>query len=149
MKKVLTNDFSWSKSRHEKLAECKRAYYFHYYRSWGGWDAAAPKEAQGSLRQLRHIIKSLAPEAEETISYQIPTFKLNGRYLVHFAAFKNHVSLYPASPTFLNAFVNELKPYQTGKGTVQFPIGKPVPVALVEKLVKARIEENLRGNEPG
>jgi len=109
--------------------------------------AAAPPEAQGMLRELRRIVKSLAPEAEETISYQIPTFKLNGSNLVHFAAFKNHVSLYPASSTFLDAYASELKPYQTGKGTIRFPIGTPVPVALVEKLVKARIDENLNTQE--
>jgi len=90
---------------------------------------------------MRRTIRRAAPEAEEAISYQIPTFKLNGN-LVHFAAFKKHIGFYP-TPTGIEAFKKELSPYEGAKGSVQFPIGKPIPYDLVKKIVIFRRKENL------
>jgi len=100
-----------------------------------------PKETREILENIRQTIKNTAPGAEEAISYQIPTFKLNGN-LVHFAAFKNHIGFYPA-PSGSAAFKKELSVYKAGKGSVQFPIDKPMPLALIKKIVKYRVKENL------
>ncbi|WP_339713674.1 DUF1801 domain-containing protein [uncultured Kriegella sp.] len=100
-----------------------------------------PKEIQEILQLVRHTIKKAAPEAEETISYAVPTFKLHG-ILVHFAAFKNHIGFY-ALPSGNNAFTKELSGYTTGKGSVQFPIDKPMPLELIAKIVKFRVSENI------
>lgn len=102
--------------------------------------AAFPKDVQKMLEQIRSTIKNAAPGAEEKISYAIPTFALNGN-LVHFAAFKNHIGFYPA-PTGSEAFKKELSVYKTGKGSVQFPIDKPMPLSLITKIVKYRVKEN-------
>lgn len=102
--------------------------------------SAFPKEVQKILVQIRKTIKEAAPEAEETISYQIPTFKLNGN-LVHFAAFKNHIGFYP-TPSGQKAFQEELSIYKSGKGSVQFPIDKPMPLALIKKIVMFRVKES-------
>lgn len=109
--------------------------------------AALPEEARATLEKLRKTIKAAAPGAVEVISYRIPTFKYHGRPLVYFAAFKDHCSFYPASLSVMDAHKEELKPYYTSKGTIRFPIGKPLPAALVKKLVKARMEENEAGKE--
>jgi uncharacterized protein YdhG (YjbR/CyaY superfamily) len=101
-----------------------------------------PKNVQDILETLRNIIRKSVPEAEETISYAIPTFKLNGKNLVHFAAYKNHIGFYPTS-SGIAAFKKELSNYKTSKGTVQFPIDKPIPYNLVEKIVIYRVKENL------
>ena len=98
------------------------------------------------LEQLRSIIRSAAPDAEEGISYQMPMYKHHG-LLVGFAAAKNHVGFYGASGSLLDPFREELKAYKTGKGTVQFPIGSRIPVALVKKLVKTKVAENERNAE--
>ncbi|MDO9187550.1 MAG: DUF1801 domain-containing protein [Bacteroidia bacterium] len=103
--------------------------------------AGFPIETQKLLEQIRATIKKAAPEAKETISYAIPTFKLNGN-LVHFAAFKNHIGFYPA-PSGNEAFKKELSIYKGGKGTVQFPIDKKIPLNLITKIVKFRVKENL------
>lgn len=103
-----------------------------------------PKEIQKILEQVRLAIKGSAPEAEETINYQIPTFKLNGN-LVHFAAFKNHIGFYPA-PSGLKAFKKEISSYKSSKGSVQFPIDEPMPLSLIKKIVKYRVCENLKKN---
>ena len=103
---------------------------------------ALSKEQRAALEKLRKIIKSASPSAEEVISYGMPAFRSGGRMLVYYAAWKNHCSLYGASGTFLNKYKGELKGYKTSKGTIQFPIGEPLPVALVKKLVKARMVEN-------
>lgn len=100
-----------------------------------------PKEIQEILQLVRHTIKKAAPEAEETISYAVPTFKLHG-ILVHFAAFKNHIGFY-ALPSGNKAFTKELSGYTTGKGSVQFPIDKPMPLELIAKIVKFRVSENI------
>ncbi len=101
-----------------------------------------PKEIQTILQQIREIIKQAVPEAKETISYQMPTFVLNGN-LVHFAAFKNHIGFYPI-PTGIEAFKKELSVYKMGKGSVQFPLNQPMPLDLITRIVKFRAEENLR-----
>lgn len=107
----------------------------------GEYIAGFPIETQKLLEQIRATIKKAAPEAKETISYAIPTFKLNGN-LVHFAAFKNHIGFYPA-PRGNEAFKKELSIYKGGKGTVQFPIDKKIPLNLITKIVKFRVKENL------
>ena len=104
--------------------------------------AALPEEPRAALEKLRKAIKAAAPEATETISYQMPTFKDQGRFLVSYAAFKNHCSLFPASKAVMEALGEELKPYFSGKGTLRFTADKPIPAALVKKIVKTRIEEN-------
>jgi uncharacterized protein YdhG (YjbR/CyaY superfamily) len=104
--------------------------------------AALPDEPRVALEKLRKTIKAAAPEATETISYQMPTFKHQGRFLVSYAAFKDHCSLFPASGAVMEILGEELKPYFSGKGTLRFTADKPIPVALVRKIVKARIEEN-------
>jgi uncharacterized protein YdhG (YjbR/CyaY superfamily) len=104
--------------------------------------AALPEAPRAALEKLRKTIKAAAPEATETISYQMPAFKLHGRFLVSYAAFKNHCSLFPASTKVLEAHGEELKPYFSGKGTIRFTVDEPLPSTLVKKIVKARIEEN-------
>ncbi len=104
--------------------------------------AALPEGSRAALEKLRTTIKTAAPEATETISYQMPAFKDHGRILVYYAAFKDHYSLYPASNAVMEVLGEELKPYFSGKGTIRFDADKPLPVALVEKIVKARLEEN-------
>ena len=103
--------------------------------------ACFPKEVQTILEKLRATIKKAAPDAKETINYAIPTFTLEGN-LVHFAAFQNHIGFYPA-PSGIEAFKKELSVYEGAKGSVQFPINKPLPLSLVTKIVKFRIKENL------
>ena len=104
--------------------------------------AALPEAPRAALERLRKTIKAAAPQATETISYQMPAFKLDGRFLVSYAAFKNHCSLFPASRKVLEAHGEELKPYFSGKGTIRFTTDNPLPPALVRKVVKTRIEEN-------
>lgn len=103
--------------------------------------AKFPKSVRDVLEELRQVIRESAPKAEETISYGIPTFDLKGKHLVHFAAYKNHVGFYPTS-SGIKAFKKELSPFKTSKGTVQFPLDKPVPFDIVKKIVKFRVKEN-------
>jgi uncharacterized protein YdhG (YjbR/CyaY superfamily) len=100
-----------------------------------------PKESQAPLKQLRAIVKKMAPDAEEGISYGIPVFKLNGKMFVYIAGFKNHTSLYPA-PRGNDEFKEDLAAYKGGKGTVQFPLDKPLPVGLIKRIIKFRIMDN-------
>jgi uncharacterized protein YdhG (YjbR/CyaY superfamily) len=100
-----------------------------------------PKEVQRRLQEVRQTIREAAPQAEETISYAIPTFKLNGN-LVHFAGFTKHIGFYPA-PSGIEAFKKELSSYPNAKGSVQFPLDKPIPLTLISKIVKYRVKENL------
>jgi uncharacterized protein YdhG (YjbR/CyaY superfamily) len=104
--------------------------------------ATFPKPIKDILQELRQTIKEAAPQAQEAISYQIPTFKLNGN-LVHFAAFKDHIGFFPTS-SGVAAFEKELSQYKTSKGTIRFPIDKPIPFDLVRKIVKYRVNENLQ-----
>ncbi len=101
-----------------------------------------PEDAQAILQKMRQTIRKAAPLAEEAISYQMPTFKLNGRNLVHFAGYKHHVGFYPV-PSGIDAFEKELAPYKQGKGSVQFPLDRPVPYDLVRRIVIFRMKENL------
>ena len=108
----------------------------------GGIDnyiSAFPAETQKALRQMRKAIKNAAPGAEEAIKYGVPTFVLNGN-LVHFAAFKNHIGFYP-TPSGIAKFKDELSKYKSAKGSVQFPLDEPMPVALVTRIVKFRVGE--------
>jgi uncharacterized protein YdhG (YjbR/CyaY superfamily) len=100
-----------------------------------------PDEMRALLERLRKTIRSAAPKAVEAISYQMPTFKYQGRALLAFAAFKNHCSIFPMSYAFIRAHEDELEPYYTSKGTIRFTVEKPLPVALVKQLVKTRIKE--------
>jgi len=99
-----------------------------------------PLEVQKILQNLRAAIREVAPGAEEAIRYGIPTFRLHGN-LVHFAAYKNHIGLYPG-PSAIDAFRNELPAYTLSKGTIQFPIKKPIPFDLVRRIVEYRVTEN-------
>jgi uncharacterized protein YdhG (YjbR/CyaY superfamily) len=100
-----------------------------------------PEDIQKVLEKMRRVIHDAAPQAEEAMRYGIPTFRLNGN-LVHFGAFKTHIGFYPA-PRGIEAFKKELAPYEGGKGTVKFPLDKPIPYDLVTKVVKFRAAENL------
>lgn len=102
-----------------------------------------PDEPRAALEKLRQTIKSFVPDATEVISYQIPTFKYQDRMLISYAAFKEHCSFFPGAAP-IEAHRDELKSYQTSKGTIQFPASKPLPAALVKKLVNTRLEENKR-----
>ena len=99
-----------------------------------------PNDVQSILEKMRQTIRKAAPEAVEAISYQMPTFKLNGKNLVHFAAWKNHIGFYP-TPSGTETFKKELSPYKRTKGSVQFPIELPIPYDLVEKIVIFRMKE--------
>ncbi|MEI1279590.1 DUF1801 domain-containing protein [Leptospira venezuelensis] len=99
-----------------------------------------PKEVQSILQELRKVIQEETPEATEKISYQMPTFYLNGN-LVHFAAYKNHIGLYPGA-SGIAKFKKEIDKYKNAKGSVQFPIDQPLPFDLVRKIVKFRVGEN-------
>jgi uncharacterized protein YdhG (YjbR/CyaY superfamily) len=101
-----------------------------------------PKDVQQLLQKMRLTIKKAAPQAKETISYGIPAFTLNGM-LVWFAAFKTHIGFYPRASA-IAAFKKELSPYKGAKGSVQFPLDAPLPLALVIRIVKFRVKQNLR-----
>jgi uncharacterized protein YdhG (YjbR/CyaY superfamily) len=100
-----------------------------------------PLDIQEILEKVRATIREAAPEAIEAISYQMPTFRLEGN-LVHFAAQKKHIGFYPA-PSGISAFSRELSPWKSSKGAVQFPIDQPVPYLLISEIVKFRVKENL------
>ena len=104
--------------------------------------AQFPNDVQEKLRTLRKIIREAAPEAEEKISYRMPTFVLDGN-LVHFAGFKHHIGLYPA-PSGIEAFLPELAAYRSGKASIQFPMDQPLPAGLITRIVRFRVAENTR-----
>ena len=103
--------------------------------------AGFPNNVQEILEKIRMTIRKAAPGAEEKISYRIPGFSLKGSYLIYFAAFKNHIGLYPA-PRGIAEFKEALALYQTGKGTMRFPLDKPIPFGLISKIVRFRVKEN-------
>ena len=103
--------------------------------------ASFPEATQKSLNKIRSTIRKVVPKAEETISYGIPTFKINGRYVIYFAGYKNHVSVYPA-PRGNPEFKKELSVYKGGKGTVQFPLDRPLPLELITRIAKFRLQVN-------
>lgn len=107
--------------------------------------ASFPPDVQAILEKIRMTIRKAAPGAEETIKYQMPTFTLKGN-LVHFAAFKKHIGFYPA-PTGIEEFKRGLSVYKGAKGSVQFPLSKPIPYGLISKIVKFRVKENLERAE--
>ena len=99
-----------------------------------------PEETQKILEEIRSTIRTAAPEAEEKISYQMPTFYLKGN-LIHFAAYKNHIGIYP-TPSGTEAFKKELSKYESGKGSVRLPIDESMPLKLIAKIVKFRVAES-------
>ena len=104
--------------------------------------AAVSADQRVALEKLRKTIRAVAPGVEECISYGIPAFRMNGRLLVFFGAWSNHCALYPGSSTTLKKFRDDLKDFQTSKGTIRFAPDKPLPVELLKRLIKARIAEN-------
>ncbi len=105
--------------------------------------ARFPSDTQEILKQIRATIKKVVPDAEETISYGIPTFNLNGTYLIYFAAYKKHIGFYPV-PNEIDELDKEFASYKTsGKGTIQFPLNKKMPLNLISKLVKFKVKENI------
>jgi uncharacterized protein YdhG (YjbR/CyaY superfamily) len=104
--------------------------------------AAFPKDVQTRLQELRQAIREAAPDAAEAISYQMPAFKLNGT-LVYFAAWKNHIGFYGGTSSIVKTFKEKLSNYKVSKGTIQFPLDKPIPIHLVKTIVKYRVKENL------
>jgi uncharacterized protein YdhG (YjbR/CyaY superfamily) len=102
-----------------------------------------PKSTQVILNQLRIVIKEVAPQAEELISYGMPAYKLNKKPLVYFAGYANHIGFY-ATPNGHAKFAKELSIYKQGKGSVQFPIDEPMPLGLIKKIVAFRVKENLK-----
>lgn len=111
------------------------------YESIDHYISTFPPDIQEILEAIRQVIREAAPDAVEKISYQMPTFAQQGN-VVHFAAFKNHIGFYPA-PSGIDEFEQELAPYKAGKGTIQFPLGKPIPYELITKIVKFRVAENI------
>jgi uncharacterized protein YdhG (YjbR/CyaY superfamily) len=103
--------------------------------------ASFPPDIREKLKNIRAVIRTIAPDAEETIRYGIPTFRLDDRNLVHFAAFKDHLSFFP-TPSGVEKFRKELSSYTVSKGTIQLPLDKPVPYDLVERITRFRAEEN-------
>ncbi len=104
--------------------------------------AGFPPEVQEKLQKVRETIRKAAPDAQERISYKMPAFTLNGN-LVYFSAFKNHIGFYPI-PSGIARFEKELAPYKRAKGSVQFPLDKPIPYGLITRIVKFRAKENLK-----
>jgi uncharacterized protein YdhG (YjbR/CyaY superfamily) len=109
--------------------------------------AKAPPVARRALKQLRTTIKASAPGITERISYHIPTFELDGRYLLYIAAFKKHVSVYPVTSGMVAEYGKAMAPYRAGKGTLRFRLGAPIPLALVAKLAKVRVRERRADTE--
>lgn len=102
--------------------------------------AAFPPAVQERLQAVRALIRATAPAATETISYAMPTFDLNGHHLIHFAAFKQHIGIYP-TPSGIDAFKEELQAYKNAKGSVQFPLDQPLPADLIRRIVEFRVQE--------
>lgn len=103
--------------------------------------ADTPPAARRALKAIHTAIKSVAPGVTERISYGIPTFELDGKYLLYMAAFKEHVSVYPVTAGMVARYADDISKYRSGKGTLRFPLDKPLPVALIKKLAKVRVEE--------
>jgi uncharacterized protein YdhG (YjbR/CyaY superfamily) len=103
--------------------------------------AGFPRPVQAILKRLRGIVRKTVPAAKESISYQIPTYKLNGRPVIYFAAFKEHFSVYPSNTRLVAAFKDQLTGYEMSKGTIRFPLSEPVPVKLIQGIAKFRTKE--------
>jgi uncharacterized protein YdhG (YjbR/CyaY superfamily) len=105
--------------------------------------AELPADRRATVETLRRTIREAAPDATETIAYSMPAFRSHGgQFLVSYAAYKNHYSLFPASGAVVETLGDEIAPFLAGKGTIQFPLGKPIPVALVKRVVTVRLTEN-------
>jgi uncharacterized protein YdhG (YjbR/CyaY superfamily) len=111
------------------------------FKSVDEYIARHPQEVQSILQRVRSTIRKGLPGAEETISYQIPTYKLHGGYVVYFAGWKEHYSLYPATAHLVAAFKDDLAPYKVNKGTIRFPLSEPVPVKLIERIAQFLAKE--------
>jgi uncharacterized protein YdhG (YjbR/CyaY superfamily) len=111
------------------------------FRSVDEYIASQPKAVQGLLKGVRSTIRKALPGAEEGISYQIPAYKLHGRAVLYFAGWKQHYSLYPLTDHVVAAFQDDLATYKISKGTIRFPLSKPVPVKLIERIAKFRAKE--------
>ena len=103
--------------------------------------AKFPPDTQKAMKELRALIRATAPGVTERISYAMPTFDLNGRYLVYFAGWKKHIGFYPVTAEAARSFKQELKPYMSGKGSLQFPLGRPMPTDLIRRIVELRVRE--------
>lgn len=112
------------------------------YKNVSAYIATFPKETAAKLTALRALVQKSAPKAEEKIAYGMPAYKLAGRPLVYFAAFKKHIGFFP-TPSAVEYFKKELVGYKTSKGTIQFPLDKPLPLPLIKKIVLFRVKENL------
>ena len=108
--------------------------------------AACPPDSHAYLRQIRKLIRSLVPDAKERISYQMAAFERNGKNFIHFAGWKKHVSLYPV-PAGSEAFERQIAKYMDGKGTVKFALDEPLPIKLIERVVKLHLEANKKENQ--
>src|SRR5882672_7923985 len=111
------------------------------FKSVDEYIASQPEGVQGILKRVRSSIRKAVPGAEEVISYKMPTYKLHGSLVIYFAGWRQHYSLYPASDRVVAAFKDDLAPYQVNKGTIRFPLSEPVPVKLIEGIVKFRAKE--------
>ena len=114
------------------------------FKSVTDYIASKPKNVQVVLKKVRSTIRKAIPEAEEVISYQIPSYKLNGVPVLYFAGWKQHYSLYPASEALVERFKDELEPYELSKGTIKFPVSEPIPVSLIARIAKFRAEQLAR-----
>ena len=103
--------------------------------------AGFPAQARATLKRVRSVIRRAVPAAEEMISYQIPAYRLHGRPVLFFAAWKEHYSLYPSNARLVAAFKDQLSKYELSKGTIRFPLSEPVPVRLIERIAKFRAKE--------
>ena len=111
------------------------------FKSVDEYIASQPEAVQGVLQRVRGIIRKAVPGAEESISYQIPTYKLRGERVIYFAGWKQHYSLYPSTDHVVAAFKDDLAKYEVSKGTIRFPLSLPVPVKLIERIAKFRAKE--------
>jgi len=114
------------------------------FKSVDEYIGSQPEAARAILERVRSTIRKAVPDAQEVISYQIPAYKLHGRPVLYFAGWREHYSLYPAGPRLVEAFKDELAPYEVSKGTIRFPLSQPVPVELIERIAKFRAKESER-----
>jgi uncharacterized protein YdhG (YjbR/CyaY superfamily) len=111
------------------------------FKSVDDYIASQPEAVQVALKRVRSIFRKAVPEAEEAISYQIPTYKLDGGPIIYFAGWRQHYSIYPVTGQLASAFQDDLAPYKVSKGTIRFPLSEPVPVKLIERIVKFKAKE--------
>lgn len=117
------------------------------YKSVDEYISAQPEELRDALKRMRSTIRKAVPEAEEVISYKMPTYKLRGNRVLYFAGWKQHYALYAATDSVVAAFKDELAPYEVDKGTIRFPLSAPVPVKLIERIAKFRAKEVVEREE--